>query len=238
MHLVTEAPPEPNAPPSRWTRSWPHLRAALVAAHIIAVVLLAIPDASGVALSRSAWKNPTVQAELEAWAQRLSSVGIQTDTATLEQDVYEAATTWTKGLASVRAPLRPYAQYLGVRQVWRMFVAPHRHPARLHVEVGAPGDWELVYAARSDEHDWRAEQFDHVRVRAMLFRYGWKRYDRSYRRLCRWVARQAAEDFPTASHVRVRMLGFRTPTPQEVDDGDLPKGEFRQEQVIPLERLR
>ncbi|MEM9457097.1 MAG: hypothetical protein AAGF11_23165 [Myxococcota bacterium] len=206
--------------------------------HIVAVVVLAIPDAGGVALSRSAWKNPTVQAELEAWAQRLSALGLKTDAATLEHDVFEVARSWTEGLAWLRAPVRPYADYLGVRQTWRMFVAPHRHPAKLHVEIEQDGQWRPIQVARSHEYRWRSHQFDHARVRSMLFRYGWKRYRRSYRAFAEWIAWRVAEDFPAASRVRIKMVGFRTPTPQEVRSGAIPEGEVRQTIVLPLEDRR
>lgn len=214
------------------------MRASLIAAHIIAVVGLAIPDAGGVALSRSAWQNPTVQAELKAWAERLTALGLETDTATLEHEVFSVATSWTEGLKWLRAPLRPYAELVGVRQTWRMFVAPHRHPAALHVDLEQDGRWRAIQIARSSEHDWRGHQLDHVRVRSMLFRYGWKRYRRHYRALAEWIADRAAEDFPAASRVRVRMYGFRTPTPQEVQADTIPEGRFRQSILLSLEDRR
>ncbi len=217
---------------------WPHVRAALVAAHILAVIVLAIPDAGGVALNRASWKNPTVQAELRGWAERLSSLGIQTDAPRLEQRVYETARSWTETLAAIRRPLRPYVDIVGVRQTWRMFVAPHRHPGRLHVDIQRDGRWESIQIARSDEHDWRGAQLDHVRARAMVFRYGWKRYRRRYHRLTRWIAARAAEDFPEASHVRVRLHRFRTPTPHEVLTDSVPPGRFDQSVVLALEEFR
>ena len=234
----SELASDPASTPSRWARAWPHVRALLIAIHIVAVVVLAIPDAGGVALSRKSWKNPTVQAELKAWAQRLSALGLQTDAATLEQDVFEIARSWTEGLAWLRAPVRPYAEYLGVRQTWRMFVAPHRHPAKFQVDVEQDGQWRPVQVARSDQYGWRSHQLDHVRVRSLLFRYGWKRYRRFYRAFAEWIADRAAEDFPAAQRVRVRMVGFRTPTPQEVQSDAIPEGEFRQTIVLPLEERR
>jgi hypothetical protein len=204
-----------------------------VAAHIAAVLVLAIPDARGVASSRSAWKDPTVQAEIAAWAERLSM-----DPATLETTAYDASQTWTAAVGRLRAPVRPYSDYFGVVQTWRMFVAPDRHPAKLHVDIEEDGQWRTIHVARSDEHDWRREQFDHVRFRAVLFRYGWSRYARDYRALVGWIARRAAEDFPAATRVRVQMYGYRTPTPQEARDDAIPEGELRQTRVVPLARLR
>ncbi|MEM7158202.1 MAG: hypothetical protein AAF799_35500 [Myxococcota bacterium] len=227
--------PTPTSPSGR---AWPHVRALLVALHIVAVLLLAIPDAGGVALERASWKNPTVQAELSAWAERLSTLGYHTDTATLEGDVYAVAKSWTGTLKALRVPVRPYSDYLGVRQTWRMFVAPHRHPATLHVDIEEDGQWRPIHVARSDEYDWRRGQLDHPRMRSMLFRYGWKRYDRYYRGLTRWLATQAAGDFPQATRVRIRMYGFRTPTPEEVRADAIPEGKFKQQRVFAAEDLR
>jgi hypothetical protein len=204
-----------------------------VAAHITAVLVLAIPDARGVASSRSAWKDPTVQDEIAAWAERLSM-----DASTFETTAYDAAQTWTAAVGRLRAPVQFYSDYFGVYQTWRMFVAPHRHPAKLHIDIEEDGQWRPIQVARSDEHDWRGEQFDHVRFRAVLFRYGWSRYTRDYRALARWIARRAAEDFPSATRVRIQMYGYRTPTPQEVRDDAIPEGEFGQTLVVPLARLR
>lgn len=231
-------PPDPPRNRTAWARAWPHLRAGLVAAHIGAVIVLAIPEASGVPQSREAWKNPTVQAELVAWADRLTELGIDTDAPTLEDDVYEAARTWTELVTTVRAPVQPYATYLGVRQSWRMFVAPHRYPATLHVELEQDGRWQPLYDARSHAHGWRADQLDHVRVRAVLFRYGWSRYARHYQAFARWLAARAAHDFPSATRVRIQMEHFRTPTPQEARAGTIPAGTLEQTIVLELEARR
>lgn len=214
-----------DSPPT--TGVWPHLRAALVAAHIVAVILLAIPDAAGPAARRSAWKNPTVQNELGAWAHRLSGLGWQVEKDALEEQVWGIATTWTRWMIALRKPFEPYTEYAGVRQRWRMFVAPHRHPARLNVDVKESGRWRTVYVARSAERDWLHWKLDHTRTRSMLFRYAWKEYRRHFRRFASWVARQAFEDFPEATDVRVRWYRYRTPTPEEVRSQSIPAGEFR-----------
>ncbi len=214
------------------------MRAVLVAAHLLAVIVLAIPDAGGVALRRDAWANPTVQAELEGWAERLTSWGMPIETPELEQRVYEIAQSWTQALHTLRTPLRPYRDVFGVRQTWRMFVAPHRHPGRLHIDIERDGQWRAIQIARSDQHDWRAPQLDHVRMRAMLFRYGWKRYRRRYDALTRWIATKAAQDFPEASRVRVRLFVYQTPSPSQVREGWEPEGRFSQVVTHRLEDFR
>ncbi len=214
------------------------MRAGLVLVHLLAVGLLALPDARGIEESRASWANPTVQAELRAWSSRLSAVGWQTDPTTLRNDVLAVATSWNATVTTLRTPVQPYEDLLGVRQRWRMFVVPHRYPAKLHVDILEDGRWRTVYAARSPDHRWRGAQLDDVRVRAMLFRYGWERYRREYRAFARWLARRAGEDFPSAERVRIRWWGYRTPSPREVADGDAVPGEFRQTADVALARFR
>ena len=221
-----------------WRRGWPHVRAAFVAAHILAVLILAIPDAAGPAARRSAWKNPTVQGEFDAWSRRLTALGVATSRDELEERVWVAATTWTRFTLALRRPLVPYGDCCGVRQRWRMFVAPQRHPSRLHVDLFEDGRWRPIWIERSGEYDWRAHQFDATRVRSMTFRYAWKEYERHYVQFGRWIAARAAEDFPAATKVRVRLYDFRTPTPEEVQRDAIPRGKFRQRITFELEEFR
>ncbi len=206
-------------------------------AHIVAIMILAIPDAAGPALRRSAWKNPTVQNELASYNQRLGDLGIVMTKEEFEERMWVIAKTWTRWMLALRRPLRPYTDYAGVRQRWRMFVAPHRHPAKLHIDVRRDGQWHPIYVARSREYGWRGYQLDHTRTRSMLFRYAWKEYRKPYRRFAFWVAKNAAADFPDASAVRVRWYGFRTPKPEEVTEGRVPEGKFRQAIVFEREAL-
>ena len=232
--MTASAPPAGPDPAG----AWPHLRALLVTAHIVAVFLLALPDARGIEQSRASWNNPTVQAELAAWTRRLAALGWQTDPQTLQQDVLAVARSWNATVTTLRTPVQFYEDHLGVRQRWRMFVAPHRYPAKLHVDLLDDGRWRTIYEARSPEHDWRGAQLDQMRTRAVLFRYGWERYEREYRALARWIARRAGEDFPSAERVRIRYWGYRTPSPEEVDDDAIPPGEFRQVADVALSRFR
>ena len=227
----------PHAAPSG---AWPHARALLISLHIVAVIVLALPSPGGDGMSRKGWKNPTVQAEFEAWAERLSALGLRRTPAELEERLWRFSKSYVRWHTAAKRPFKPYATYAGVTQSWRMFVAPHRYPGRLHVDIrDAPdGPWRPVQIARSREHDWRGGQLNHDRARAMLFRYAWPQYRVHYRALARWLATHAARDFPSASHVRVRWYGFRTPTPEEVRAGDIPQGKYRDTVVRPLADLR
>jgi hypothetical protein len=225
------------APPPRGV--WPHLRAIFVLFHITAVLVLAVPNMGGQALSRRAWQNPTVQDEFKAWAARLRGLGVDIDARALEDRLWPFARRWTKAHRWAKRPFTPYAKYAGVTQTWRMFVAPHRYPARLHIDVRASdGTWRPVQIARSRTYDWRGAQLNHDRVRATLFRYGWANFRRPYTKLTRWLAARAAVDFPAATHLRVRMYGFRTASPEEVRRGQLPPGRYKNELVHALATFR
>lgn len=235
---MSDSTPAASSEPPIVAGPWPHLRALLVLAHLVAVGLLAIPDARGVAVSRSAWTSPSVQAELEAWAQRLRGVGYTGDAARLQTEVLGAAESWNALVQTLQVPVRPYADAVGMRQSWRMFVAPHRYPALLHVDLMEEGQWRPLYVARSDEHDWRAAQLDHVRTRGVIFRYAWPGFGGHYRSLARWIARRAGEDFPDAERVRIRYYDYRTPSPAEARAGTVPAGEFRDTADVALSRFR
>ena len=206
--------------------------------HVVAVSLAAFPSVGTAGLNRSAWGQPTVQGEFRAWSGRLAALGIHLTPSELEDRLWTIANDSEAVREDVLTPFQPYYRYCGTWQSWKMFVAPHRHPAKLHVDIQRDGQWQPVYEARSDEHRWRADQLGHIRTRAVLFRYAWAGYGERYRALARWIARRAGEDFPQAERVRIRYYGYRTPTPQEARRGELPPGEFRQVADVALSRYR
>lgn len=190
---------------------WPHLRAAFVAFHLVAIVLAAIPAPAG-GMNRRNWKDPTVQQEFEAWGRRLG-----VDPATLEDAVFAFA----KGYMKVRdvwlLPVEPYIEATGTDQPWRMFVAPHKHPARYRVEVQSEGspEWELLYEERSSRARWREEFFEQERTRSVLFRYAWTEYAQEARQLCTFLSKEIFEERPQASAVRCRYWKAASPSPEE-----------------------
>ena len=206
-------------------RTLPHLRAAFVLFHLVAIFLMAVP-APGGGMSKSAWSDPTVQAEFEAWTNRLNESGVAITQEELEEKLWVLAKGYMEKRNGVIEPLRPYYKYTGTTQSWRMFVAPHRFPARLHIAVRQGGVFEPVYIARDPERSWRAKQLDHDRMRAAIFRFSWRPYRRYYESFTVWVAKRAAEDFPDADSVRVRFFKYKTLTPEQVQAGEEPDGEW------------
>ncbi len=213
-----------------------HARAVLVAVHVLAVTAMALP-APGGAMKRSAWADPTVQAELGAWAGRLQGLGLDLTREDLEARLWDLAVGVTRVRRAGLAPFRPYYRLCGTAQSWRMFVAPHRFPARLQVDIDRGKGWETVYVSRSATYTWRARQLDHDRLRAVTFRYAWHAYRGAYVGMADWLAEAARDDFPEARRLRVRYLKQRTPSPGEVRRGFEPAVEPQQVQVRDLRRI-
>lgn len=212
---------------------WPQVRAALVAIHLVIITALALPAPEG-GLNRNAWKDPTVQGELQAWAETLNSWGIEVTPPELEEQLWRAANTYMTARGTVLSPVLPYCEYCGTDQGWRMFVAPHRHPTTLHIEIAENGEWRPVYIERDPTHDWRGRQLDSYRFRSVVFRLGWPGYEGEFDRLAHWVARQAATDFPGAERIRVRLVRSRTRSPEEVRSGVNPDSEVARSVELPI----
>lgn len=197
-------------------------RALFVALHLALVTFMAMPSVGG-GMNRQAWKQPTVQGEFRAWSERLGRWGLDLPPDELEARAWDFAVGYERGRARVLRPFRGYFEVLGTWQSWKMFVAPHRYPARLEIHVRTPGeDWRPVYVARSDEHEWMRRWLDHDRFRAAVFRYAWDHYRGTRRQFADWVADRAAVDFPEAAQVRVSFVRYRTPSPEEVRSGIAP----------------
>lgn len=218
----------------RWLRP---LRLVFVVFHVVAITLVALPSAGG-AMNRSAWQSETVQGEFRTWTARLQSLGVKITVPQLEDRLWTFAQRYEHGKHKVLEPLRPYYKYAGTGQSWRMFVAPHRFPGRLIIEIQQDDEWTPIYVARSDEHTWRRRPLDHDRMRSSVFRYAWKHFRHGRKRFTEWVAREVAHDFPEATRVRVSFLRYRTPTPAEARAGEPPETRRELENTRLLERYR
>jgi hypothetical protein len=218
-------------------RFWPHLRALLILVHLFAISVLAMP-APGSGLNRSAWSDPTVTAEFDAWRERLASWGVDYTADEFEEQLWTVAETYQGGVNVVVKPFRPYYRYCGTQQSWRMFVAPHRNPAILHFEIHEEGEWRPLYVEGSTEYTWNGELLDHDRARSAMFRYAWSSYRRDWRRFSSWFAQQAANEFPEATQLRAYYWKYRTLSPADTRAGVAFEGAQVGRRVIELEDLR
>ena len=212
---------------------WPHVRAALLLFHVTAVVLAAIPAPEG-GMQRSAWKDPTVQGEFDEWYTRVRQLGYRGDRARFEEGLWSFAVAYSKVRGKVLAPFRPYYRYAGTGQGWRMFVAPHRFPARLSIDLHRNGTWENVYVERSTTATWLANVLDHDRMRSATFRYSWPQYGKTYSQFCAWIQTRARVDFPDADRLRVRYFKYRTRSPEEVRANEPEDGKWILSRELPL----
>jgi hypothetical protein len=203
-----------------------HGLAVFVALHLFAVTFCALPSV-GSGMNRNAWRQPTVQGEFRAWTERLTALGVRIEQEELEDRAWAFATGYESVRERILAPFQPYFRYCGTWQSWKMFVAPHRYPGRLEIEIDRGSGWEPVYVARSAEHRWMASWLDHDRFRSATFRYAWDHYRVARSQFADWVARRAAEDFPDAERVRVYFVRYRTRSPEEVRAGT-PASEKRE----------
>ena len=210
------------------------LRAALVALHLAVITFAAMPSA-GSGMNRSAWKQPTVQGEFDAWTERLRGFGYEGTSAELQDSVWAFASRYESARSAALRPFRRYFEICGTWQSWKMFIAPHRFPGRLEIEIDEGAGFTPIYVARSATYDWRARWLDHDRFRAATFRYAWDHYKQPRREFADWVARGVASDYPQALRVRVSFVRYRTRSPEEVrgDVHPVEKRELAQTRDLP-----
>ena len=98
---------------------------------------------------------PTVQGEFKAWTERINRLGFDLE----QRDLEESLWTVAKGVMRTRKdalyPFHRYYRNAGTWQSWRMFVAPHRYPSRLHIDIKQDGEWNSAYVARSPTLNWK-----------------------------------------------------------------------------------
>lgn len=209
----------------------PQLRALFVAFHVLAVLAAATPSTAS-ALRRSAWSDPTVQAEFAAWAPRL---GLTPEA--LEERLWGFAVGYNEVRVGMMRPFRPYFELVGAEQSWQMFVAPHTHPTRLEIaEARAPlpkgragepeGGWQLLFRERDPDADWMARAMGNERVRASVFRWGWSAYAASYKKACRALANRRFAEDSEVTGIRCRFEKTRTPTAAQVRAGAPVEGRW------------
>jgi hypothetical protein len=199
-----------------------HVRAALVAWHVAAIVTAAIPGPS-VGVGGAIWRQPSVQAELAAWSARLG-----TTPARLQAWLVPAATEAFRVRHAVRRPFAPYLAWTGTEQTWQLFSAPDRVPMRFQIAArrGEFAPWETLFEERAAGATWHASYFDHARVRRAVFWYGWLSFAAPEGSHCAWVARQVFRERPDVQVVRCRYYRAPTPSAAQVRAGREPDGQW------------
>ena len=103
---------------------FPQIRAVLVALHLLAVTLLALPSV-GEGMFRSAWKDPTVQEEFADWTARLNRWGAHVTQQQFEDDLYDTASAYESARRQGAETVRPL-----LRLVRHLPIVAHVSPAR------------------------------------------------------------------------------------------------------------
>jgi hypothetical protein len=208
------------------TRLRRNLRALFVAFHLAAVSVAALPGPVE-GMDRRAWKSPTVQGEVGAWAAWLGMAP-----ARLEGRLWRIARAWMEARRRVLWPFQPYLDVTGCEQPWRMFVAAERFPTRFQIQAHAARGWETLFEERSEEHAWRRALFDQDRVRGALLGYGWPAHADDYRRGCDYFARAIFAERAEVSEVRCRLRRQRSPSPEEALAGVEPEATWELPHVV------
>ncbi len=192
------------------------MRAALVLAHCVVLVVLAFPAPSGL-VNRAAWNTPNARDDFNAWGEALGVDGTE-----LKARLWEISRIYVYTRRAVHQPLRPYTELAGTRQGWSMFTSPQRHPVKLRVEALQGGAWQPLYATRSEELTWRREQLDHNRVRKLVGRFARDGDFKEFDYFARWIAKQVAADLPGATTARVSLFRQHSLPPDRVRAGEQP----------------
>lgn len=210
---------------------WAQVRGVLIPLHLFAITVMALPGPAH--LDRSSWKNPRVQLEFSAWAERLSGWGVALTPAELEDRLWITAETYTHVRGVLMRPFLPYYTYCGTRQGWQMFAGPDFHPTRLHIDLEERGQWRNLYLEGDPDHAWQGRRLNHDRFRATLFNIVFYEDHGEYSQFAHWAAAQAAPEFPQATRLRVRLYRYPAPSPEEVRAGRRPAGEFIWTVIVP-----
>lgn len=193
-----------------------HLIAAFVLWHALAMLVSSLPS-PGRGMDRSYWKDPTVQAELTTWARMLRA-----NPDTFQDRLYAAAGVVQGAKNAVYAPFKPWLKATNTTQSWKMFVAPHRFPARPEIQVRSEGgEWETVYLEGDPTATWRAERFATERMRAATFAWGWPQADSRWRAACGAFADELFAERPDIASVRCRYLKRQSPSAADVLAGEV-----------------
>lgn len=218
--------------------AWPHVRAGLVALHVVSLVVLSLPDEGAVHDTRR-WQTENARADLRQMAARLTAWGWPLDEHGLERVLWSAGDAYLQVQKPLAAPFEGYAELTGSRQGWTMFASPQRHPAELHVDVEHGGRWQPLYRPHSAEHAWNRRQLEHNRFRKFLGRFARGFHQQHYDQAARWLATKAAREHPEASRVRVRLLRYATLPPDRVRAGEQPSdGRYEHDRVFEAGALR
>ncbi len=209
------------------------LRNLFIGLHLLAVTLIALPSPAG-QMSEKRFAAPATQQLFARVATLLGGIGVDTSAGAISDFSWVAG----RGIVAVRtavlAPLQPYYTLAGTRQSWRMFTDISAHQGRIEIIAERDGEQEVLFIDNT-AHRWQAQLLEQERVRSIRSAFSRRKNKRHYLRLCRWLAAQAAEDFPSADALIVQMRALTLAGPEVVRAAGVPAGEvfWRCRQALP-----
>ena len=224
---MAEAPSGSGEPSDRQPGGHPwieHARGALVAAHILAVLALAIPS-PGEFLARI--ERPSRErAALEAWSR---GIGGEAGREEVQALIVRAARGIGRADRAVGSLLQPYVRWAGTGQGWQMFSTSP--PTSFFLEFwlsDATGDaasdapeggegagWRRIYRSLDPGARWRAGRWEDGRVRGAINALSGPSRARDWRRLAEAAGALAARDFPAAARLRLQRVPTTARAPGE-----------------------
>jgi hypothetical protein len=210
-------------------RAWPSLRAVLLLAHVIGVLLLSLPGAYKLG-DRARWKRPRTQRELGLWTDRLSSWGWSTTRDELDANLWRLTQRYLRVQQALVSPFEPYSRYAGTNQTWGMFKSPPRQVYALRILVHDHRGWSTVYLSRSPTYDYLSRELDHNRFRKQVGML--HRSPELMSALSDWAAARALHDFPAADRVRIDLESYDSLSPEQLRRGDEPQRRVTARRVI------
>lgn len=192
-----------------------------VAFHLVAITLMALPAPVG-ADRKSTWSNPTVRSELIRAHELSKVIGVEMSYPEFEASLFDLVVGSVELRRSLLRPFVPYYTLAGTSQSWRMFIAPHTHPARLQIHGLIDGVWVPLFE-RGGGEDWLARLLNGERTRSVLFRYSWAPYRGLYNQFSKAIQDRVMRQMPEVQAVRVRYLQYETPSAEQVVQAEAVK---------------
>ncbi|MFZ5478072.1 MAG: hypothetical protein ACOZNI_14955 [Myxococcota bacterium] len=200
-----------------------HVRAALIALHLVAIVGMAIPSPRGFSSGAAIEQGGTARA-MAAWEEGLATVGVPAELT--RGALIAGGRLLERAEGRFERAFAPYVRFAGVKQSWRMFSGSPPRAARFEVWIREGGAWRVVYRALDPDARWRAGLWEDGRVRGMVHTLAGERFAAWWEAFAHSVARRAAVDFPAADAARIQRVRLRLPAPEALGTaGRLTEGE-------------
>lgn len=213
----------------------PRLRAGLLLYHVIAVIVLALPQGS---FNEARWQARGTQADLAEWDTKLKRMGILSQDASFQDQLRTAAKGYAKVRRTLTLPFNDYASAIGMRQGWAMFASPQRHPSELWIDVQTGDAWKPIYRPTGPALDADLHAFlKHNRLRKFQGRFARGFDRRAYDDFVTYLARRVLASHPEATAVTLRLYAYASPPPQAARADDPPRGKFEHERTFRREEL-